>query len=116
MAEKLTIYQKPTCSKCRETMAILKEEGVSFDAIDYFIDPLDAATIRSLLEKLHLPAMAIVRKNEPAYRELEMSDTMSEEEIVTLLSNHPELVQRPIVVRGDSAVIARPPENVRELF
>ena len=113
----ITIYQKPTCSKCRETMLLLKEQGVSFDAINYFIDPIPEATLTELVKKLGISPLDLFRKKEPKYRELGIGEkNLSDAELIHLLAENPDLIERPIVVKGDRAVLGRPPENVLKLF
>ncbi len=113
----ITIYQKPTCSKCRETMELLRSKGVDFDSINYFIDPIDRATLTELLHKLSIPAIGLFRTKEPLFRELRIRErSLSDSELIDVLVQHPELIERPIVVRGEKAVLGRPPENVLKLF
>ena len=117
MKGKLTVYQKPTCTKCRTTVRLLNERGVEFEAINYFETPITEADLRGLLKKLGLSAHDIVRKDEPVAKQLGIGKKdFSEEELIGLMAKHPDLIQRPIVVRGDQAVLARPPENVEKLL
>lgn len=117
MSDKIIIYQKPTCSKCRETLAILNESGAEFDSINYYETPLNKEELRNLIAKLGIPAKDLLRKGEEVYRALNIkADEISEEELIDLMITHPDLMQRPIVVRGDKAVLARPPQNVCELL
>ena len=115
--KKLTVYQKPTCTKCRTTLRLLKERGAEFEAINYFETPLTEATLRALLKKLGLTAREILRKDEPVAKKLGISkEDFSDEELIALMAKHPDLIQRPIVVCGDQAVLGRPPENVEKLL
>ena len=117
MKKKLTVYQKPTCTKCRTTLRILKERGAEFEAINYFETPLTEADLRGLLKKLGLTARDILRKEEPVAKELGIGKKdFADEELIALMAKHPELIQRPIVVRGEQAVVGRPPENVEKLL
>src|SRR5262252_6314522 len=117
MKKKLTVYQKPTCTKCRITLRLLKERGVEFEAINYYETPVSEADLRGLLKKLGLTAGDILRKDEPVAKELGIGrKDFSEEELIGLMVKHPDLIQRPIVVRGDHAVLARPPGNVEKLL
>jgi arsenate reductase (glutaredoxin) len=114
---KLTVYQKPTCSKCRTTLRLLKERGVEFEAINYYETPFTEADLRVLLKKLGLTAREILRKDEPVAKQLGIGKKdFSDEELIALMAKHPDLIQRPIVVRGDHAVLGRPPENVEKLL
>jgi arsenate reductase len=117
MNKKLTIYQKPTCSKCRTTLRLLKERGVEFEAINYYETSFTEADLRLLLKKLRLTAREILRKDEPLAKTLGIGKKdFSDEELIALMAKHPDLIQRPIVVRGDQAVLGRPPENVEKLL
>jgi arsenate reductase len=117
MAAKIKVYQKPTCTKCRQTLNILKDRGADFEAVDYYETPLDPAELKKLLAKLDMKARDILRKDEPVYRELRLATRdVPEDELIKLMIEHPDLIQRPIVVRGDKAVLGRPPENVEKLL
>lgn len=117
MKTKLTVYQKPTCSKCRETLRLLNEHGAEFVVINYFETPLTEAALRGLLKKLGFTAREILRKDEPVAKQFGIGKKdFSDQELIALMAKHPALIQRPIVVRGDRAVLGRPPENVKELF
>ncbi len=117
MTKKLTVYQKPTCSKCRETLRLLREHGAEFEAINYYETPLSEKDLRGLLKRLGLTARDILRQDEPIARQLGIgTKDLTDEELVGLMASHPDLIQRPIVVRGDKAVLGRPPENVEKLL
>ena len=117
MKKKLTVYQKPTCTKCRTTLRLLNERGAEFEAINYFETPLTEADLRVLLKKLGLTAREILRKDEPVAKQLGIAKKdFSDEELIALMVKHPDLIQRPIVVHGDQAVLGRPPENVEKLL
>lgn len=112
MAE-LTVYEKPTCTTCRNLAGLLTERGIDFDRVDYFIDPLPEERLRELLRKAGLRPRDVVRMKEPGASELPLDD---DEATLQALVRRPELLQRPIVERGDRAVLARPVENVLELL
>ena len=117
MKKKFTVYQKPTCTKCRMTLRLLRERGAEFEAINYFETPLTEVDLRSLLKKLGLSASDILRKDEPVAKKLGIGKTdFSDTELIALMAKHPDLIQRPIVVRGAQAVLGRPPENVEKLL
>lgn len=117
MADQIKIYQKPTCSKCREAIGILKDRGVDFEAINYYETPLDAEQLLQLIEQLGIAPRQLLRKGEQVYRDLNLGNTdLSDDELIRLMVEHPDLIQRPIVVRGNKAVLARPPQNVEELL
>lgn len=117
MSDKVTVYQKPTCTKCRQTIARLNECGVEFDAINYYETPLTEDGLGELVNKLGIAPRELLRKDEAIYRELELGKRdVPDDELIRLMVAHPDLMQRPIVVRGDKAVLARPVENLDKLL
>jgi arsenate reductase (glutaredoxin) len=115
--EKLTVYQKPTCSKCRETLTLLREAKANFVTVDYFATPISVATLRRLIKKLGVSPREILRTGEEVYKRLELNKkAVSDDELIKLMVVYPELIQRPIVEKGDRAVLGRPPENVKALL
>jgi len=111
-----TIYHNPRCSKSRATLQLLQEHGVEPDVLLYLDTPPDAAEIRSLLEKTGLSAAQLVRKGEPVFKEAGLSADSSDDELIDAMAAHPKLIERPVVVHGDRAVLGRPPENVLSLL
>jgi arsenate reductase len=109
----LTVYEKPTCSICRSLFALLTERGIDFERVNYIIDPLSASQIGELVAKAGLRPRDVVRMKEPGASQLPLEDDHA---VLAALEAHPELLQRPIVVRGERAVLARPPERVLELL
>jgi arsenate reductase len=109
----LIIYEKPTCSTCRSLFTLLTERGIDFERVDYTVEPLSASQIQELLAKAGLRPRDVVRMKEPDARQLPLEDDQA---VLAALEANPGLLQRPIVVRGDRAVLARPPERVLELF
>jgi arsenate reductase len=117
MAEKVTVYQKPTCNTCRTTLKLLRERGVEFEAINYYEQPLTAGEFKKLLDKLGLAPRDVLLGKEPLARELGLSKReLSGDELIKLMVKNPDLIQRPIVVRGDQAVLCRPAEDVEKLL
>jgi arsenate reductase len=113
----LTIYHNPRCSKSREALRLLRESGHELEVVEYLKTPPDIATLADLLGRLGIGAGALVRTGEPAFHEAGLdSADVDEARILQAISEHPELLQRPVVVRGDRAVIGRPPERVLELL
>lgn len=114
---RMTIYQKPTCTTCRKVYTILKESGVDFDAVDYYIEPLSKSKLKELLVKMGIPAKELLRTNEPVYKKLKLADRrLSEDEIIDLMVKYPDLIQRPIVEKGAKAILARPAERIKEIL
>ena len=117
MDEKITVYEKPTCSKCRELDRLLRESSVPFEKVNYYIEPLDERKLRELLGKMKLKPRDILRTSESVYKELGLGkQEFSDDELISLMLRHPDLIQRPIVERGQRAVLGRPVENVKELL
>lgn len=113
----VTIFHNPRCSKSRETLNLIEARGVQPKIVDYLKTPPSAAELKSILKKLGLKAADIVRKSEPLYAELGLKDCkLDERALIALLVANPILIERPIVVVGDRAVVARPPERVLELL
>ena len=117
MKDKITMYERPTCSKCREMAKVLKEAGVDFEKVNYYVDPLSADQIKALLKMMGMPARGLLRTTEAIYKELGLAKAnLSDKELVDLMAKHPDLMQRPIVVRGNKAILGRPTENVQALL
>lgn len=113
----ITVYEKPTCTTCRNLYALLRERGVDFDSVDYHVTGIEEPELRELLEKLGTGPREILRTREPLVKELGLDDpAVSDEQLIAQMVAHPELVQRPIVVSGDRAVLARPVERVLDLL
>ena len=113
----IRIYHNPECSKSRAALALLEENDIKPEIIYYLETPPSIDEIKSLLAKLGLTLKDIIRRSEDDYDELGLDDeTLSEDIVLDLLQKHPHLLQRPIVVKGDRAIIARPPEDVLSLI
>ncbi|TXS92142.1 arsenate reductase (glutaredoxin) [Parahaliea maris] len=110
------IYHNPRCSKSRNTLALLQEHGVEPEVVLYLETPPDAAGLRDLLAKLGKQPAELLRKGEAEYKELGLGASSSDDELVAAMASHPKLIERPIVVRGERAVLGRPPENVLALL
>ena len=96
---------------------LLRESGVDYERVNYFVEPLGEPKLRELLKKMKLAPRELLRKGEAAYRELNLADgETTDDEIIRAMVEHPELIQRPIVERGARAVLGRPTENIRELL
>jgi arsenate reductase len=112
----VTIYHNPRCSKSRNTLTLLEEKGVKPDVVLYLEAQPSKEEIAGLLQKLGMSAHDLVRRGEEAYKSSGLSQASSEEEVLVAMSEHPKLIERPIVVKGARAVLGRPPENVLELI
>ena len=113
----LTFYEKPTCTTCRKTAQLLAERGIDFERVNYYVEPLGEDKLRELLRKAGLRPRDAMRTKEPVYSQLGLARSdLPDDELIRLMAEHPDLVQRPIVERGDRAVLARPPEKVLELL
>jgi arsenate reductase len=117
MSDSITVYQKPTCTTCRAVYTGLKESGVDFEAVNYYTDPIPKEKLIELLRKMKMNARDLLRTRETIYKELDLaSRSLTDDEIVDLMVAHPDLIQRPIVERGRRAILARPPEKLREIL
>jgi arsenate reductase len=114
---KITIYQKPTCTTCRQVHAALRDAGVDFDAVDYYTDPIPKTKLKELLRKMGMPARELLRTKEDIYKQLRLGEReLTDDQIVDLMVKHPDLIQRPIVEKGARAILARPAERLREIL
>ena len=117
MKDQITVYEKPTCTKCREMDRFLRESGVDFSKVNYYLEPLNQKQLTGLLRKMKMKPRELLRTSEPIYRELGLAKReLSDAELIALMVEHPDLIQRPIVERGDRAVLGRPTENVKPLL
>lgn len=114
----LTIYEVRSCSTCRKLSALLAERGVEYDGIEYHEVGLSEPEIRELLRKSGLGPRDVLRVREPLVDELGLldEDRVSDDELIAIMAEHPKLLQRPIAVRGERALLARPVERVLELL
>ena len=116
MSPPVRIYHNPRCSKSRSACAILAEKGIEAEVVEYLKTPPDRATLSALLARLGLRAEELVRKGEAIVKTEYAGRTMSDEDWLEAMLAHPVLIERPIVVVGERAVVARPPERVLELL
>ena len=114
---KIIVYEKPTCTTCRKVAKALTENGVDFDKVNYYIEPFSKNKLKTLLKKMGMKPSELLRKNEKVYKELDIKNkNYTEEQILDLMIRNTDLVQRPIVQKGDKVILARPPERINELF
>jgi arsenate reductase len=117
MTPELVVYEKRTCSTCRNLVKLLEQRGIAFERVQYMIDPIPRDKLAELVSKMGGRPRDILRSKEPSYRDLgPAADSLDDEAVLDLLAGHPELVQRPIVERGDRAIVARPVERVNEIL
>jgi arsenate reductase len=113
----LMVYEKHTCTTCKNLALLLEERGIDFDRVDFHLEPLRADEIRELVRQTGRPARELFRAREPVYEELGLGEReIGDDEAIALMAEHTELMQRPVVVKGDRAVLARPVERVAELL
>lgn len=115
--EKVTIYHNPACGKSRGALEILRERGIDCDIVEYLKQPLDRATLERFIDVLPGTPADLVRKDK-RFKELGLDegDYVTREQVVAVLLKHPELMERPVVIRGRRAVIARPSEKVADIL
>lgn len=112
----LTIYHNPRCRKSREGLEIIRNSGKEYQTRLYLKDPLEIPELKALLQQLGIPAEALVRKSEPVWKNNYKGKKLTEDDIVVALSEHPILMERPVVSDGKKAVLGRPPENIKHLL
>jgi arsenate reductase len=111
-----TIFHNPKCTKSRATLALLQEHGVEPRVVEYLKTPPSAAELKAIVAKLGIKPEQLVRKGEDVYKENYAGKTLTDAQWLDALAKHPILIERPIVVSGERAVIGRPPENVNALL
>jgi arsenate reductase len=113
----LTLYHNPRCSKSRSALALLEARGLAPTIVRYLETPPDAAILTALLGKLGIGARQLLRTGEDDYKTLNLADgSLSDSDLIAAMAAHPKLIERPILVNGDKAIIGRPPENVLEIL
>ena len=115
MKSKITVYEKPTCTACRIVKKELAGKGVNFEAINYFEHPMTVELLKKLLKAAGLKPTEAIRTKEDAYKKYISGKSLSDDQLVALMVEHPELIQRPIVVKDGKAVIPRPIKKLKDL-
>ncbi|MES2680578.1 MAG: arsenate reductase family protein [Bacteroidota bacterium] len=112
----MIIYYNPDCSKCNEVRDLLSANNCSVEIREYLKDPPTAEELKTLLKKLGCAAFDIVRKSEPLFAEQFQDKQLSEAQWITVLCENPVLIERPIVINGETAIVGRPPSMVLQLI
>lgn len=113
----ITIYHKPTCTTCRQAVQMLKESGTPFTAVNYYEQAFTKEQLKKILKKAGLYPKDALRTKEDIYRELGLAKKeLSDDALLDLMVKHPDLIQRPLVVKDEKAVLARPAETVKILL
>lgn len=113
----LTLYHNPRCSKSRAALELLQARGLEPEVVRYLDTPPSADTLRDLLSRLGIGARALLRTGEDEYKALNLADpALADDTLIEAMASHPKLIERPILVRGDKAVIGRPVDNLLELL
>ncbi|MBD3274121.1 MAG: arsenate reductase (glutaredoxin) [Candidatus Marinimicrobia bacterium] len=111
------IYHNPRCRKSREGLQILKDAGLEPVIVKYLENPPTVEELNNIIDKLELHPYELIRKNEKEFRELNLKEMKEDRNaLIQAMSENPRLIQRPIVVKGDKAILGRPPENIKEIF
>ncbi|MCP4876323.1 MAG: arsenate reductase (glutaredoxin) [Gammaproteobacteria bacterium] len=114
---RLIMYHNPLCSKSQETLQILENRNLSPDVVEYLVQPPTRQELKEVIEMLGIPARDLLRTNEQVYDDAELDDdTLTDDEIIEAICQHPKLMQRPIVISGTQAIIGRPPTRVLEIL
>lgn len=117
MADAVTIYHNPKCSKSRQALELLSQQGITPTVVKYLETPPDAETLTAILTMLGLEPRALMRKGEAEYTELQLDNpALSEDQLIRAMVEHPKLIERPIVINGNQAALGRPPEQVLDIL
>lgn len=115
--EKITIYQKPTCSTCKEVFQTLQAAGADFEAVDYFVTPIPKAKLKELIQKMGVAVKDLIRTKEQIYQDLRLGEkNLTEEQLLDIISIYPDLLQRPIIEQGEKAILAKPAKKIKEFL
>jgi len=112
----ITVYEKPTCTTCRNLTKLFIENGVDWDKVNYFVEPFNEDKLTKLIKKTGMHPYAILRRNEPDFKGLGITAESSDAQVIAAMVKHPAIIQRPIVEIGDKAVLARPIDKALELI
>lgn len=112
----MKIYHNPRCAKSRQTLSIIREAGEEPEIIEYLKTPLTEEELTDIFKKLNLPIEYLIRKGEEVYKMEYKGKELTDEEWIKALVSHPKMLERPIVINEDKAILGRPPENVNQLL
>ncbi len=112
----MKIYHNPRCRKSREGLQILEDSGAAFETVLYLENPPSEKELKSIISKLGITPRELVRTGEADWKENFKGRDLSDDEIIKAMVSYPKLIERPIVVKGDKAVVGRPPEKIKELL
>ncbi len=117
MSDEVRIFYNPKCSKCRLTMDILKNKGITASVVEYLNTPPDSAELGHVLDMLGLEPRDLMRKHEAPYKTNSLDNPdLSREQLIQAMIDHPVLIERPIIINGNKATIGRPPEKVLDIL
>ena len=112
----MKIYHNPRCSKSRQTLQLIKESGREVEIIEYLTTPPTFKELKSVIFQLGISPEQLLRKNEVVFKEKYKGKSLSDDEWIQAMIDHPKLIERPIVIDGEKAILGRPPENVLSLL
>lgn len=112
----MKIYYNPRCSKCRETLKLIEQQGKKAEIVDYLNHPPTVETLKQIVRMLGISPLELVRKKETLYLNHFRHQHLNDDEWLKVMSEHPQLIERPIVLEGKKAIIGRPPEKVLDLL
>ncbi|MCW2307093.1 arsenate reductase (glutaredoxin) [Rhodobium gokarnense] len=112
----VTIWHNPRCSKSREALQLLRDNGVEPEIVEYLKTPPSEAEIKAVLDKLGIDARALMRTKEKSYKELGLAGVTDDDKLVAAMAENPVLIERPVVLKGEKAALGRPPEDVLKIL
>jgi len=112
----ITIYHNPRCSKSRQGLAILGNSTKDFEIVKYLDIPLSEEKLKEIIDLLKIKPIDLVRTNEAIWKEHYKGKNLSDAQVITAMAEHPKLIERPIVVNGNKAVVGRPPEAILDIL
>jgi arsenate reductase len=117
MSSDIRIYLNPKCTKCRLSMQLLDDNGITPEVVEYLNQPPTVAELTEILDLLALAPRELMRQHEAPYKELNLSnDSLSHDELIQAMVDNPILIERPIVIKGNKATIGRPPEKILDIL